>query len=295
MKKPQQSMVACTMASLFGAMLVFVQSTQAQTSPSTSQSSRTTSQTEAMGHHRASQIIDSDVENPRGESLGEIEDLVFDERGEILYAVLSYGGFLGLGDKYFAVPWSALTSKAEDDDTYVLNIDEERLKNAPGFDKNNWPDTANSRWGSEIYSYYGQSAAWQEREARNQQRMGSSSAPNTTSSTTSQMNADEYFVIPTIIVGKVDSPQSNSGRQTQSGSQSSQQRTTTSARVEDLQGRVTLRTTEGSTMEFAVSQQLLESLNEGDRVEVVLKKANGSSSSSGTSPSSSGTQQNPSR
>src|SRR5215510_14826548 len=63
--------------------------------------------------YRASKIIGADVENPQGEKLGDIKDVVFDpETGRVRYAVLAFGGFLGLGEKYFAVPCTALTSKA---------------------------------------------------------------------------------------------------------------------------------------------------------------------------------------
>jgi sporulation protein YlmC with PRC-barrel domain len=106
--------------------------------------------------HRASKIIGFDVENPQGQDLGKIEDIVIDPAdGRIAYAVLSFGGFLGLGEKYFAIPWSALAPKTGDNNTYVLNVDKEKLKNAPGFDRNNWPDMANPNWATDIDRYYG--------------------------------------------------------------------------------------------------------------------------------------------
>jgi sporulation protein YlmC with PRC-barrel domain len=109
----------------------------------------------------ASKIIGDRVRNAAGEDLGKIEDLMVDlERGRIGYAVLSFGGFLGMGDKLFAIPWSALTRRHEDE-TFMLNVDKEVLERAPGFDKNNWPDMTASSWGSEIHSYYGYRPYWE--------------------------------------------------------------------------------------------------------------------------------------
>jgi len=113
--------------------------------------------------YRASKLIGADVENPQGEKLGDIKDVVFDpETGRIRYAVLAFGGFLGLGEKYFAVPWTALTSKAGEKGDFILNIDREKLKNAPGFDKNNWPNMADRSWAKQIYAYYGVKPYWEQ-------------------------------------------------------------------------------------------------------------------------------------
>jgi sporulation protein YlmC with PRC-barrel domain len=101
------------------------------------------------------------VINPSGEDLGEIEDIMLDvPGGRIAYAVLSFGGILGMGEKYFAIPWSALTLDA-DRECFVLDIDPDRLKNAPGFDKDHWPSMADPTWASEVYSYYNVQPYWQ--------------------------------------------------------------------------------------------------------------------------------------
>jgi sporulation protein YlmC with PRC-barrel domain len=116
--------------------------------------------------YRASKLIGADVENLQGEKLGDIKDVVLDpETGRITYAVLSFGGFMGLGEKYFAIPWSALTSKAGEKGDFVLNVDKEKLKNAPGFDKNNWPNMADRNWAQQVYTYYGITPYW-EQEAK---------------------------------------------------------------------------------------------------------------------------------
>ena len=124
---------------------------------------------EGVNSYRGSKLIGADVENTQGEDLGQIEDLVFDRHdGRITYAVLSFGGFLGLGEKYFAIPWSALTAKAGEEDTLILNVDKEKLKNAPGFDKTHWPNMADRTWGQEIHTYYGVQPYWERREAMRQ-------------------------------------------------------------------------------------------------------------------------------
>jgi len=104
---------------------------------------------------KGSTFIGSDVENPQGQNLGDIKDVVIDRSsGRIAYAVVSFGGFLGVGEKLFAVPWGAFSQPKADKDTFVLDVDKERLKNAPGFDTHNWPQMASREWVTSLYSYY---------------------------------------------------------------------------------------------------------------------------------------------
>ncbi len=110
----------------------------------------------------AATIIGDKVVNAEGEQLGNIRDLVIDlDDAQIAYAVLSFGGFLGLGDKLFAIPLEALTFNKEAH-TVILDVDKEVLKNAPGFDKDRWPDSAQyeAGWLLDIYEYYGYSPYW---------------------------------------------------------------------------------------------------------------------------------------
>ncbi|RPJ16186.1 MAG: PRC-barrel domain containing protein [Chloroflexi bacterium] len=113
----------------------------------------------------ATALIGSKVINTAGEPLGNIKELMIDlEDGQIAYAVLSFGGFLGLGDKLFAIPLEALTfgSRSSEDHTVILDMDKEVLKSAPGFDKDHWPDNAQyeAGWLLDIYEYYGYSPYW---------------------------------------------------------------------------------------------------------------------------------------
>jgi sporulation protein YlmC with PRC-barrel domain len=91
---------------------------------------------------KASKLIGYSVKNKQGEEVGEIEEVVINSQdGRIAYAVLSFGGFLGMGDKLFAIPWKSLTPIPEQQ-SFSLDIDKEKLAETPGFDDTNWPDTA---------------------------------------------------------------------------------------------------------------------------------------------------------
>ena len=108
----------------------------------------------------ASTLKGDKVVNHQGEDLGKIEELMIDlDRGRIAYAVLSFGGFLGMGDKLFAIPWQAFGVDT-DGKRLVLKADKELLKKAPGFDKSNWPNMADPTWGSTVYGYYGYKPYW---------------------------------------------------------------------------------------------------------------------------------------
>lgn len=104
---------------------------------------------------KASQLMGMKVEGIDGKKLGDIKDLVVDrEDGSIDYAVLDFGGIVGIGDKYFAVPWPALQF-APDNKKLLLDVSKKELKDAPGFDKKNWPDLGNREQVIVIYEYYG--------------------------------------------------------------------------------------------------------------------------------------------
>ena len=110
---------------------------------------------------KASSIIGTSVVNSTGESLGDIKEVVIDPRtGRVAYAVVSFGGFLGMGEKLFAIPFSAFeynVSKSE----YVLDISKERLEAAPGFDADKWPTMAEEKWNRDVYKYYQRPPYWE--------------------------------------------------------------------------------------------------------------------------------------
>lgn len=92
---------------------------------------------------RASKIIGTPVKNPKGDNLGNVKELVIDPRsGKVVYAVVSFGGVLGMGDKLFIIPWKAL-NWSRDKEYYLLDLDKTTFTSAPGFDKKHWPDSSN--------------------------------------------------------------------------------------------------------------------------------------------------------
>ena len=102
----------------------------------------------------ADTLVGNDVCDHKGEDLGDIKEIMLDMRsGKVGYAVLSFGGFLGMGEKLFAVPWTALQLDTKNK-RFVLNADKDRLKRAPGFDKDKWPNMADHGWVKEIHSYW---------------------------------------------------------------------------------------------------------------------------------------------
>ena len=106
----------------------------------------------------ASTLAGDSVKNSAGENLGKLDEIMIDiPSGRIAYAVLSFGGFLKMGNKLFAVPWNVLRVN-EDEKCFILEVDKATLENAPGFDKDNWPDMADTSWQNMINSYYGTKA-----------------------------------------------------------------------------------------------------------------------------------------
>ena len=110
----------------------------------------------------ADTLIGDSVVNAAGDDLGEIKAIMLDvESGRIAYAVLSFGGFLGMGNKLFAIPWSALTLDAGEK-RFVLEIAKDRLDNAPGFDKDHWPSMCDASWATKLHEYYGVKPYWED-------------------------------------------------------------------------------------------------------------------------------------
>ena len=102
----------------------------------------------------ASTLVKDSVRNRADEDVGSIKEIMLDvPTGRVAFAVLSVGGFLGIGDRLFAVPWEALTLD-EDRECFIVNVDKQRLENAPGFDKSNWPDMADTSWARGIHQYW---------------------------------------------------------------------------------------------------------------------------------------------
>lgn len=109
----------------------------------------------------SSSITGTSVKNPEGKDLGNIKDLMIDtESGNIAYAVLSFGGFLGMGDKLFAIPFEAIQFDTKHENA-IVDVTKEKLENAPGFDKDNWPKSSNRDFISDLHSHYGYTPYWE--------------------------------------------------------------------------------------------------------------------------------------
>jgi sporulation protein YlmC with PRC-barrel domain len=108
---------------------------------------------------RASQLIGMNIQNDRGDNVGQVNDLVIDgNSGRVRYAAVTYGGFLGVGGKMFAVPFEAFKVQQDADDrdehVLVLNVTQEQLEGAEGFDEENWPDFANRQFTEDLDRRY---------------------------------------------------------------------------------------------------------------------------------------------
>jgi hypothetical protein len=141
-----------------------------------------------------------------------------------------------MGEKYFAVPWAALKTvagqKPGDREHYVLNMDKERLKNAPGFDKNNWPNMVDRSWAEQVYAFYSITPSSEPREA----------------------------VLPGPTAGTA-------------GMASATMVTATIQHVDPTSNRIRMRTANDETVELQATAGLLGRLQDGDRVEVVIRKS----------------------
>ncbi len=109
---------------------------------------------------RASQLSGMNIQNSEGKSVGEINDIVLDSsQGKVRYAAVTYGGFLGVGSKMFAVPFEAfkIQQDPEDKDEYVLvlNVTQKQLDGAQGFDNDHWPNFADPKFTKDLHKRYG--------------------------------------------------------------------------------------------------------------------------------------------
>jgi len=116
----------------------------------------------SSSHILSSSTISGDkVVSRQGEDLGDIKDLMIDvDNGRVAYAVLEFGGFLGMGSKLFAVPLSAMEIDTENH-RFVFDQSKETLESAPGFDKDDWPDFSNRDWGTHVHAHYGVRPYWE--------------------------------------------------------------------------------------------------------------------------------------
>jgi len=109
---------------------------------------------------RAGQLQGMNLQNLQGKSVGEIKDLVIDaQTGHVRYVAVTYGGFLGVGDKMFAVPFAAIKYQRDPDDAddfiAILDVTQQQLKGAVGFDQDHWPNFADEQFTQDLDKRYG--------------------------------------------------------------------------------------------------------------------------------------------
>jgi hypothetical protein len=113
---------------------------------------------EQFGYWQGSQIIGAKVEDPSGKNIGKIEDVMVDASGGVPFAILSFGGFMGIGDKWYAVPWNAMQIERDRDSRdvkrVVMDVSKETLERAPSFTQDRWPDTRDSQWSRDTQKYW---------------------------------------------------------------------------------------------------------------------------------------------
>ena len=148
------AMAAFTFASTASPVSAQTTATQARDSNAGKLDSKTSG-----SNIRVSQLIGANLQNDQSESIGEINDLVLDSRtGKVRYAAVTYGGFLGMGDKMFAVPFDAIKTKTDLQDAgkyvLVLNVTKEQLEGAQGFDQEHWPNMADKKFAMELDQRY---------------------------------------------------------------------------------------------------------------------------------------------
>ena len=123
--------------------------------------------TQSVATDETSTLISSDkvegtaVYNRAGEKLGSIHTLMIDKRsGKVAYAVMSFGGFLEIGDRYHPLPWSVLDYETSQGG-YVVDLDRSKLEGAPTYGTSETPNWSDRRWGQQVHDYYGTRPYWE--------------------------------------------------------------------------------------------------------------------------------------
>jgi sporulation protein YlmC with PRC-barrel domain len=103
----------------------------------------------------ADKVTGTSVYNRQGEKLGSVYDVMLNKSsGQVAYAIMSFGGFLGMGESYHPLPWRTLTYN-EQQGGYVVDIDRNRLENAPNYPAGSEPNWSDRAYGQKVDSYYG--------------------------------------------------------------------------------------------------------------------------------------------
>lgn len=120
--------------------------------------------TTASGHTeaiRAKKVIDTDVKDRQGNTIGEVEDIVLDKlSSNIMFAVVSFGGFLGIGEKYHPIPWELLDYDPSEG-AYTINVTKEQLQAAPADSIDALTRDAGIAYRDRAFDYYQTPRYWE--------------------------------------------------------------------------------------------------------------------------------------
>jgi hypothetical protein len=109
----------------------------------------------------ADKVEGTAVYNRQGEKLGSVDGIMIDKvSGKVAYAVMSFGGFMGIGDRYHPLPWSVLTYDTQNGG-YTVNVDRSTLERAPTYAGGETPDWGNRNWGEQVHEHYRARPYWE--------------------------------------------------------------------------------------------------------------------------------------
>lgn len=121
---------------------------------------RTLEMNETSSLIAADKVEGTNVYNRAGEHLGSIDDVMIDKvTGKVAYAVMSFGGFLGIGERYHPMPWGMLKYDTAQGG-YVVDLNKQILTDAPSYEPTQMPDYADRAWGKKVHDYYGVTPYW---------------------------------------------------------------------------------------------------------------------------------------
>jgi hypothetical protein len=145
-----------------GAALAFTRHSQlTEEPPMAMQESRNVATDETSSLISSDKVEGTSVYDRRGEKLGSIHSVMIDKvSGKVAYAVMSFGGFLGIGDRYHPLPWHVLTYDTAEGG-YVVDLDRSKLEGAPTYGTSETPNWSDRRWGQQVHDYYGARPYWE--------------------------------------------------------------------------------------------------------------------------------------
>lgn len=104
--------------------------------------------------HRVSDLMGATITNAQNESLGTVDDIVMNQKGDIKFAIIGHGGVLGIGESYIAAPWKAMKPAFGEDSTFTMNISKQELEKAPTFQRDNYQELQNREWLDRVHAHF---------------------------------------------------------------------------------------------------------------------------------------------